>query len=71
MVQFEGRRKTRDGISHQKCVGVLHPGYHGASVMTYKSGYDQFPPATNVWGTKHLILNMVPPLLTEEEGPPT
>jgi hypothetical protein len=25
----------------------------------------------NGWGTKHPILDIVPPLLVEEEGPPT
>jgi hypothetical protein len=31
----------------------------------------RFPPATNGWGTKYLVLDMAPPLLAKEEGPPT
>jgi hypothetical protein len=31
----------------------------------------RFPPAVNCWGTKYLIADMVLPLLTEAEGPPT
>jgi hypothetical protein len=52
-------------------VRVLYPGYHGPLVTTQKSGYDQFPPATDDWRTKRPIADMVPPLLAEEEGPPS
>jgi hypothetical protein len=31
----------------------------------------RFPPVANGWGTKNLILDMAPPLLAKEEGPPT
>jgi hypothetical protein len=31
----------------------------------------QFPPAANDWKTKYPILDMAPPVLAEEEGPPT
>jgi hypothetical protein len=51
-------------------VGVLYLGYRGSLVMTYKSGYDRFPPTANGWGTKHLIPDIVPPLQTEDEGSP-
>jgi hypothetical protein len=30
-----------------------------------------FPPIANGWETKYLVLDMAPPLLVEEEGPPT
>jgi hypothetical protein len=49
-------------------VGVLYPRYLGAPVMTHKSGYDQFPPVTNGWGTTHPVPDTTPPLLTEGEG---
>jgi hypothetical protein len=39
--------------------------------MTHNSGYDQFPSVANGWRTAHPILDMAPPLLTEEAGPPT
>jgi hypothetical protein len=52
-------------------VGVLYPGYRELLVTAQKSSYDQFPPAANDWETTHLILDMTPPLLTEEEGPST
>jgi hypothetical protein len=39
--------------------------------MIQNSGYDRFPPIENDWGTIHLMPNMAPPLLAEEEGPPT
>jgi hypothetical protein len=52
-------------------VGVLYPGYHRPLVKVKKSGYGQLPPAANGWETKHLIPDMVPPLLAEEEGPQT
>jgi hypothetical protein len=50
---------------------VLVPQYHRSPVMTQKSGYDRFPPATNCWGTVHPVPDSTPPLLTEEEGQPT
>jgi hypothetical protein len=40
-------------------------------IFSNMSGYDQFPPAVNGWGTKYHIPDMASPLLTEEEGPPT
>jgi hypothetical protein len=39
--------------------------------MTQNFGYDWFPPAANDWGTIHPVLDMTPPIQTEEEGPPT
>jgi hypothetical protein len=54
-----------------KLVGVLYPGYHGSLVTTQKSGYNRFPPVVNDWGIKHHIPDTVPPLLAEDEGPPT
>jgi hypothetical protein len=39
--------------------------------MAQNSRYNRFPLVTNDWGTMHLIPNMSPPLLAEEEGPPT
>jgi hypothetical protein len=50
---------------------VLYPGYCRLSAMTQKSGYVCFPPVANGWGTKYPILDMAPPLLTEEDGSPT
>jgi hypothetical protein len=50
---------------------VLYPGYRGLPIMAQKSGYDRFPPTAHSWETKHPILDMVPPLLAKEEGPPT
>jgi hypothetical protein len=52
-------------------VSVKYPGYYGPSVMAQIFGYNRFPPAANGWGTIHPVLNMTPPLLAEEEGPPT
>jgi hypothetical protein len=52
-------------------VGVKYPGYYGPSVMAQISGYEQFPPAANGWGSIHLVPDMAPPLLAEEEEPPT
>jgi hypothetical protein len=52
-------------------VGVLYPGFHGLPVTTEKSIYDQFPPVANRWETMHPIPDMAPPLLAEEERPPT
>jgi hypothetical protein len=49
---------------------VLYLRYHGPPVTIQKYGYDRFPPVANGWRTKHLIPDMVPPLLAEEEGPP-
>jgi hypothetical protein len=51
--------------------GVMYPGYHGLSVMTQKSGYDQLPPVANGWGTMYSMPDMAPLLLVEEEEPPT
>jgi hypothetical protein len=39
--------------------------------MTHKSKYDWFTSVANNWGTIHPILDMPPPLLDEEEVPPT
>jgi hypothetical protein len=50
---------------------VLYPGYRGSPVMTQESGYDRFPLGVNSWGTKYPVPDMTPPLLAEEEGPPT
>jgi hypothetical protein len=52
-------------------MGSCTLGYRGSPVMTQKSGYGRLPPAANGWGTKYPILDTVPPLLPEEEGPPT
>jgi hypothetical protein len=52
-------------------VGVLYPDYHESLVMAHKSRYDRFQPVANGWGTMHPILDMAPPLLAEQEGPPT
>jgi hypothetical protein len=52
-------------------VGVLYPGYSRSPVTAQKSGYDQFPPAAHGSGTKHPVSDKVPPLLAEEEMPPT
>jgi hypothetical protein len=40
-------------------------------VTTHKSVYDWFLPAANGWGNIYPIPNMIPPLMAEEEGPPT
>jgi hypothetical protein len=55
----------------QPCLGVLYPGYHGPPFTVQKSGYDRFPPAVNGWGIKYPIPDIVPPVLAEEEEPPT
>jgi hypothetical protein len=52
-------------------VGVLYPGYRRPLVTAQKSRYNRFPTAANNWGTKYPIPDMAPPLLDEEEGPPT
>jgi hypothetical protein len=36
-------------------VRVVYPGYHGPPVTAQNSEYDMFPPATNGWGTMHLV----------------
>jgi hypothetical protein len=41
-------------------VGVIYPGYRGLPVTTQNSGYDQFVPAANGWGTIHPILENGP-----------
>jgi hypothetical protein len=46
-------------------------GYREALVTAQKSRYGRFPSAVNSWGTKYPVLDMVPPLLAKEEGPPT
>jgi hypothetical protein len=46
-------------------VRVLYSGYHGALVMTHKSGYDWFHPAANDWRTKHPVPDTAPPLRAE------
>jgi hypothetical protein len=58
-------------ILHKLLVGVLYPRYRGLPVMTQKYGYDRFPPVADGWRTMHPIPGMVPPLLAEEEAPPT
>jgi hypothetical protein len=52
-------------------LGVLYPGYRRSLGTANKSGYGRFPPVANVWGTISPILDTVPQLLVEEEGPPT
>jgi hypothetical protein len=52
-------------------VWIWYPGYPWPSVTTQNFGYDQFPPVVNGWGTIQPVLDMAPPLLAEEEGPPT
>jgi hypothetical protein len=52
-------------------IRVLYPGYRGSSVTAQKSGFDRFPPVTHGWGTNQPIPDKVPPLLSEEEWPPT
>jgi hypothetical protein len=52
-------------------IGVLYLGYRGSLVLAQKFGYDQFPLTASIWRTKHSIPHMAPPLLAEEEGPPT
>jgi hypothetical protein len=47
-------------------VGVMYPGYYELPVTT-----QQIPLAAHGWGTKYLLLDMDPPLLAEEEEPPT
>jgi hypothetical protein len=49
----------------------LVPGYDGSPVKAKNSKYDRFPPVANSWGTIHPVLDLAPPLLAEEEGPPT
>jgi hypothetical protein len=39
--------------------------------MAQKSGYNWFHREANIWETIHLVPDMAPPLLAEEEGPPT
>jgi hypothetical protein len=46
-------------------------GTAGRRLWPKESGYDRFPPAANDWGTKHPVPHIAPPLLAEEEGPPT
>jgi hypothetical protein len=36
-----------------------------------KSRYDRLPPVANGLGIIHPVSNMTPPLLAEDEGPPT
>jgi hypothetical protein len=52
-------------------IGVIYPGCHRPLVMAKKIEYDLFPPVADSWGNKHLIPDMVPLLLAEEERPPT
>jgi hypothetical protein len=52
-------------------VGVSYHRYFWTPVTTHKFAYDQFPPAINGWETKHPVPGTIPPLLAEEEGPPT
>jgi hypothetical protein len=53
-------------------VGVMYLGYRVPPVTT-QTNLDtvSFPPAAKGWGTKYTILNLVPPLMAEEEGSPT
>jgi hypothetical protein len=57
--------------SSREFVGVLYPRNRGPPITTQNSRYDRFPPTTNGWGIIHPVLDMAPPLLAEEEGPPT
>jgi hypothetical protein len=60
------------GFSIRDPVRVLYLGYHGSLVMTKKNlDTARFPPVANDWGIKYPIPNMAPPLMAEEEGPPT
>jgi hypothetical protein len=52
-------------------VRVLYPEYHGPLVTAHKSAFGRFLPLENGWGTMHPIPDTIPPLLAEEEGPPT
>jgi hypothetical protein len=52
-------------------VKVLYPMYRRSLDIAQKPGYDWFPLVANGWETKHPILEKVPPLLAEEEGPLT
>jgi hypothetical protein len=51
--------------------GSCTPGTAGCQLRLKKYRYGRFPPAANDWGTIHPVLDMVPPLLTREEGSPT
>jgi hypothetical protein len=51
--------------------GVLYPGYRGSLVTAQKFGFDWFSTAANGSETIHPVLDMTPPLLAEEEGPPS
>jgi hypothetical protein len=62
---------TRSTEGSGATIVVLYPGYRGLPIMAQKSGYDRFPPTAHSWETKHPVLDMVPPLLAKEEGPPT
>jgi hypothetical protein len=53
--------------ARRKARGLLS----GSPVTSQEIGYDRFPMVANGWGTKHPLPNAVPPLLTEEDGPPT
>jgi hypothetical protein len=52
-------------------VRVLYPGYHGLPITIQNSGYDQFLPTANGWGTIHPVPDMAPPLQVVKERPAT
>jgi hypothetical protein len=49
----------------------LYSRYREPPIMAHNSRYGQFLSAVDSWRTIHPILDMTPPLLAEEEGPPT
>jgi hypothetical protein len=51
--------------------GSYTPGTAGYRLWPKNLDTTQFPPTTNGWETKYPVSDMVPPLLDEEEGPPT
>jgi hypothetical protein len=57
---------TRSILSRSCTVGAWAASYDPKNL-----NMAQFPPTANGWGTKYPILDMTPPLLAEEEGPPT
>jgi hypothetical protein len=55
---------------------ITHLGYDGSVgvdcwLRSNKLNKTSFPSAVNDWGTMYPIPDMIPPLLAEEEGPPT
>jgi hypothetical protein len=53
------------------CRGLVPRVPRAASYSKKNLDMARFPTATNDWGTKYSILDMIPPLLIEEEGPTT